>query len=498
MIAGEFDVVVVGAGNAGMCAALAARGQGARVLVLEVAPFDERGGNSRYTAGALRFVYNGVDDLLKLCDLSETELATSDFGTYTSDQYYDDLGRLTDYRSNPDMAELLITKSQETLLWMRSQGIRFAPMYSRQAFKHDGKFVFWGGLALEAWGGGPGLVEGLFKAAEERQIQIAYEARGEALIADDDGVHGVIAKVEGKTTRIPAKSVILASGGFEANAEMRTRYLGPGWDLAKVRGTRFNTGAGIKMALDIGAMPYGNWSGCHAVGWDYNAPEFGDLAVGDNFQKHSYPFAIMVNADGVRFCDEGADFRNYTYAKYGRLILDQPHQFAWQIFDQQVVHLQRDEYRIRQVTKVTADTIEQLADKMAEYAPVDKARFLETIREYNAAVERDTPYNPTVKDGRTTKGLAIDKTNWAMPIEKPPFEAYCTTCGVTFTFGGLRIDTDGRVLDTAQRSIPGLYAAGELVGGLFYFNYPGGTGLVSGSVFGKIAGTTAGSAALQR
>jgi tricarballylate dehydrogenase len=498
MIAGEFDVVVIGAGNAGMCAALAARGEGARVLVLEAAPFDERGGNSRFTAGALRFVYNGVDDLLKLCDLSETELATSDFGTYTTDQYYDDLGRLTDYRSNPDMAELLVTKSQETLLWMRSQGIRFAPMYSRQAFKHEGKFVFWGGLALEAWGGGPGLVEGLFKAAEERQIQVAYEARGEALIADDDGVHGIVAKVEGRTTRVPAKAVILASGGFEANAEMRTRYLGPGWDLAKVRGTRFNTGAGIKMALDIGAMPYGNWSGCHAVGWDYNAPEFGDLAVGDNFQKHSYPFAIMVNADGVRFCDEGADFRNYTYAKYGREILNQPHQFAWQIFDQQVVHLQRDEYRIRQVTKVTADTIEGLADKMAEYAPVDKARFLETVREYNAAVQREIPYNPTVKDGRTTKGLAINKTNWAMPIEKPPFEAYCTTCGVTFTFGGLRIDTDGRVLDTAQKAIPGLYAAGELVGGLFYFNYPGGTGLVSGSVFGKIAGTTAGTASLRR
>jgi tricarballylate dehydrogenase len=494
MIAGEYDVVVVGAGNAGMCAALAARGEGARVLVLEAAPFDERGGNSRYTAGALRFVYNGVDDLLKLCDLSETELATSDFGTYTQDQYYDDLGRLTDYRSNPDMAELLITKSQDTLLWMRGQGIRFAPMYSRQAFKHEGKFVFWGGLALEAWGGGPGLVEGLFKAAEERQIQIAYEARGEKLIADDDGVHGVVANVEGKTVQIPAKAVILACGGFEANAEMRTRYLGPGWDLAKVRGTRFNTGNGIRMALEIGAMPYGNWSGCHAVGWDYNAPEFGDLAVGDNFQKHSYPFAIMVNADGVRFCDEGADFRNYTYAKYGRLILEQPHQFAWQIFDQKTVHLQRDEYRIRQVTKVTADTIEALADKMAEYAAVDKPRFLDTVRAFNAAVQKGVPFNPTVRDGRGTTGISPPKTNWAVELDKPPFEAFCTTCGVTFTFGGLRIDTEGHVLDTAQKRIPGLFAAGELVGGLFYFNYPGGTGLVSGSVFGKIAGTSAGKA----
>jgi len=493
MISGEFDVVVVGAGNAGMCAALAAQENGARVLVLEAAPFDERGGNSRYTAGALRFVYNGVDDLLKLCDLSETEIATSDFGTYTQDKYYDDLGRLTDYRSNPDMAELLITKSQETLLWMRGKGIRFAPMYSRQAFKHEGKFVFWGGLALEAWGGGPGLVEGLFNSAEKHGIRVAYEARGEKLIADDDGVHGVIANVEGKTTQIPCKAVVLACGGFEANAEMRTRYLGPGWDLAKVRGTRFNTGGGINMALAIGAMAYGNWSGCHAVGWDYGAPEFGDLAVGDNFQKHSYPFAVMVNADGVRFCDEGADFRNYTYAKYGREILNQPHQFAWQIFDQQVVQYQRDEYRIRQVTKVTADTMEELADKMAETgAAVHKPTFLKTISDYNAAVDRSIPYNPTVKDGRTTRGLAIDKTNWAMPLEKPPYEAFCTTCGVTFTFGGLRIDTDGRVLDTAQKAIPGLYAAGELVGGLFYFNYPGGTGLVSGSVFGKIAGTTAG------
>src|SRR6266699_3966842 len=421
MISGQFDVVVVGAGNAGMCAALAAQENGARVLVLEAAPFDERGGNSRYTAGALRFVYNGVDDLLKLCDLSETELATSDFGTYTSDQYYDDLGRLTDYRSNPDMAELLITKSQETLLWMRSQGIRFAPMYSRQAFKHDGKFVFWGGLALEAWGGGPGLVEGLFKAAEERQIQVAYEARGEKLIADDNGVHGVVAKVEGRTTEIPAKAVILACGGFEANAEMRTRYLGPGWDLAKVRGTRFNTGAGINMALAIGAKPHGNWSGGHAVGWDMNAPEFGDLEVGDNFQKHSYPLGIMVNANGVRFVDEGADFRNYTYAKYGAVILAQPQQFAWQIFDSKVLDRLRDEYRIKRMTKVRADTIEELAKKLEG---VDEQQFLKTIKEWNAAVMTEVPFNPAVKDGRGVRGLAVPKSNWANTIDTPPFEAY--------------------------------------------------------------------------
>src|SRR6202035_4054581 len=208
---------------------------------------------------------------------------------------------------------------------------------------------------------------------------------------------GVVVRREGRTMTVGAKTVILASGGFEANAEWRARYLGPGWDLAKVRGTRFNTGDGIRMALDIGAMPTGNWSGCHAVGWDRNAPEFGDLSVGDNFQQHSYPFAIMLNARGERFVDEGADFRNYTYAKYGREILMQPGQFAWQIFDQQVVHLQRDEYRIRQVTKVVANTIEDLVQKLDD---VDPVRALATIKAYNAAVATEIPFNPNVKDGR--------------------------------------------------------------------------------------------------
>src|SRR6266404_1772633 len=488
MIAGEFDVVVVGAGNAGMCAALAARGQGARVLVLEAAPFDERGGNSRYTAGALRFVYNGVDDLLKLCELSETEIATSDFGTYTTDKYYDDLGRLTDYRSNPDMAELLITKSQETLLWMRGKGIRFAPMYSRQAFKHEGKFVFWGGLALEAWGGGPGLVEGLFKAAEERQIQIAYEARGEKLIADDDGVHGVVANVEGKTTEIRAKAVVLACGGFEANAEMRARYLGPGWDLAKVRGSRYNTGQGLKMALDIGAAPAGHWSGAHACAWDLNAPPVGDLDVGDRFQKHGYPFGIVVNARGQRFLDEGLDFHSYTYAKYGGEILKQPGMFAWQVFDQKAVHLLRDEYRIPRTTKEKGDTLEALAERLEG---VDPRGFLDTVRAFNAAPRPDVPFNPNVHDGLRTSGLPLDKTNWAQRLDTPPYEAYAVTTGITFTFGGLKITNDAAVEDTTGHPIPGLYAAGEIVGGLFFHNYASGTGLMAGAVFGRIAGRSA-------
>jgi tricarballylate dehydrogenase len=487
----NYDVIVVGAGNAAFCAALAAQEQGASVLMLEAAPEEESGGNSRFTAGSMRVVYNGVEDIKTLVpDLTEQEIATSDFGTYTQDQFFDDMARVTQDRANPDLVELLVTRSFDTLNWMRLKGVRFIPIYGRQAFKIDGKFKFWGGLTLDAVGGGPGLVNMLTDAAKKRGIKISYKTRVLSLLHKGSGIEGVRIRRDGKEEELRAKSVVLASGGFEANPEWRTRYLGPGWDLAKVRGTRFNVGDGIRMALDIGASPCGNWSGCHAVGWERNAPEFGDLAVGDQFQKHSYPFAIMVNATGKRFVDEGADFRNYTYAKYGRIILEQPGQFAWQIFDQKVKHLQRDEYKIRQITKVTANTIEELASKLDG---VDAAQFVKTIAEYNAAVRADIPFNPNIKDGRKTEGLAINKNNWANTIDQPPYEGYAVTCGITFTFGGLRITTNGEVLNTDYEPISGLYAAGELVGGLFYFNYPGGTGLTSGSVFGRIAGTSAAS-----
>jgi tricarballylate dehydrogenase len=489
-----YDVIVVGGGNAALCAALAAQETGARVLVLEAAPHEERGGNSRFTAGGMRVAYHGVDDLLELVpDLTEEERANTDFGTYTQDQFYDDLCRVTQYHTNPQMAEALVSRSLETTLWMRNRGVRFAPIYGRQAFKVEGRFKFWGGLTVEAWGGGPGLIDSLYTIALHNGVDVSYQSRALELIDDDNGVRGVLARAQGRRQSFGAKAVVLASGGFEANAEWRTRYLGPGWDLAKVRGTRFNTGDGIRMALEIGAMPYGNWSGCHAVGWDRNAPEFGDLSVGDGFQKHSYPFGIMVNARGRRFVDEGADFRNYTYAKYGRAILEQPGQFAWQIFDRKVAHLLRDEYRIKRVTKVTAETLEELSGKLED---VDPQGFLEEAQAYNSAVQTSVPFKPNIKDGRCTSGLALNKSNWANSLDSPPFEAYAVTCGITFTFGGLKIDNKGSVINTDGLPIHGLYAAGELVGGLFYFNYPGGTGLTSGSVFGRLAGTSAARLAL--
>src|SRR5664280_66680 len=462
------DVIVVGAGNAAFCAALAAAEQGVSVLVLERAPEDESGGNSRFTAGAFRCVYDGVDDLRALMpDLSDEEISKSDFGTYTEEKFFDDMGRITEYRTDPDLCEILIKRSKATMLWMRDKGVRFMPIWGRQAYKIGGIFKFWGGLTVEAVGGGPGLVDALTKIARKNNVAIAYGARALSL---------------------------LAAGGFQADAEMRARYLGPGWELAKIRGTRFNTGDGIKMALAIGAQPIGNWSGGHAVAWDRNAPETGDLTVGDNFQKHSYPWGIMINANGERFLDEGSDFRNYTYAKNGRIILMQPKQFCYQVFDNKIIPMLRDEYRIKRVTKIRANTLEELVQKMED---VNAEKALATIKEYNKAVMTDVPFDPNVKDGRGTKGLSVPKSNWANTIDQPPFEAYAVTCGLTFTFGGLRIDTSARVMDSDGAAIPGLFATGELVGGIFWFNYPGGTGLMNGAVFGKIAGTTAGQRAKQ-
>lgn len=491
MISNGTNVVVVGGGNAALCAALAAEENGAgSVKVLERAPEDESGGNSRFTAGAIRFAYSGLDDLVSLMpDLSENDIATTDFGTYTEDKFFDDMYEVTQYRCDPDLVECLVRQSKETMLWMRDKGVRFIPIYGRQAFKIDGKFKFWGGLTVESVGGGPGLVDSLTQSCKKRGIEIQYDTRVVDLMFDGKNVNGVVVRRGGeRPENILADAVVLASGGFEADPEWRTRYLGPGWEIAKVRGTRFNTGDGIKMALALGAAPYGNWSGCHAVGWDRNAPEFGDLAVGDQFQKHSYPFSIMVNADGKRFVDEGADFRNYTYAKYGAEIMKQPGQSVWQIFDAKTAHLLRDEYHIRQITKAKSTTLVGLVEQLDD---VDTESCLTEINAFNAAVKKDIPFNPNVKDARCTEGLLINKTNWANTIDEPPFEAYAVTCGITFTFGGLRVNTEAQVLDTDLRPMPGLYAAGELVGGIFYNNYPGGTGLMSGSVFGKIAGTSA-------
>jgi tricarballylate dehydrogenase len=492
-----YDVVVVGGGNAALCAAISAANSGARVLVLERSPIEERGGNTAYTDGLMRTVYDGPEDIRAYCpDLTDEEVAVSDFGTYTEAQFFEDMGQITEYRTDPDLCEILVTRSRETILWMRDQGVRFFPNFGRQAYRVDGRFKFWGGATIAVASGGPGLVDALYRAAEKKGIEVRYQAWARGLVKRDGAVAGVIVTLpDGAEETISAGAVVLACGGFEANAEWRARYLGPGWDLAKVRGSRFNTGDGLAMALAAGAQSYGHWSGCHAVSWERNAQDFGDLALTPQYQRHSYPLSIMVNKEGRRFVDEGADFRNYTYAKYGQAVLLQPGQVAWQIFDSKVSDLLRDEYRTRQTTKISAPSLEELADKLDE---IDKPQLLKTIAEFNASVQTEVPFDPNVKDGRSASSNGVPRSHWANRIDTPPFEAYAVTCGITFTFGGVRISLDGEVLDTSGHAIPGLYAAGEMVGGIFYFNYPGASGLTSGAIFGRLAGDSAGAFARGR
>jgi len=490
-----YDVIVVGGGNAALCAAISAAEQGAQVLLLERSPIEERGGNSTYTDGKFRAVYNGVEDIRALVpDLTDEEVANSDFGAYTEEDFFDDMVRITQYRTDPDLCEILVRNSRDILFWLKQNGVRLMPNYGRQAYKIDGKFKFWGGTTLVVASGGPGLVDALYKTAEAKGVDIRYEAWVRDLIYEEGvGVLGVAVTIDGESHHVSARSVVLACGSFEANAEWRAKYLGPGWDLAKVRGTKYNTGDGLAMALRIGAQPFGHWSGCHATAWERYASEFGDMATTPQYQRHSYTFGIVVNSKGKRFIDEGADFRNYTYAKYGHEVLKQPGQVAWQIYDGKVLHLLTDEYRTRHVTKVRADTLDGLIAQLDE---IDENQLRETIRDFNAAVLVDVPFDPNTKDGRAAPGLPVPRSNWANRIDMPPFEAYAVTCGITFSFGGVRINNEGQVVDTSQMPIPGLFAAGEMVGGIFYFNYPGASGLTSGAVFGRMAGRQAARAAI--
>jgi Succinate dehydrogenase/fumarate reductase, flavoprotein subunit len=483
-----FDVIVVGGGNAGFSAALAAAQRGREVLLLEKGTRDMAGGNSFYTAGATRITHAGLEELIDFIE-PDHRIPFSEVPEYSAADYAADLAKVTGGRNDPDLTRVLVSESQDAVRWLHSLGLRYRLMYERQAYSRpDGTYLFWGGLHIGNVDGGVGLIDEHTAAANRLGVEIRYATRAIRLVEEGGRVVGVEVVGPDGTAEIRSESVVLAAGGFEANAGLRRQHLGPGWENAKVRGTPHNEGEMLDAALALGAARGGDWGSAHSVQWDAFTPKNeSNRELTNRLTRQSYPLGILVNVEGERFLDEGADFRNYTYAKYGKEILKQPQSIAYQVFDaEQRKMLRTEEYDMEGISVETADTLDELAEKMS----VDVDAFVSTVEEFNASIDRSKPFDPTVLDGRRAD-TKPPKSNWAEPIEEAPFYAYGVTCGITFTFGGLKGDVDGRVLDGAGDPIVGLFVCGEMLGGLFSQNYPGGSGLAAGMVFGRRAGSIA-------
>ena len=505
------DVLVVGSGNAGFSAAVAAKQAGAKqVLLIDKCTEDWAGGNSYFTAGAYRTVHGGFADLKPLVNNVDEETAKKiDLDPYTIEDFSKDMKRVCSGRSDPQLSKILVEESNSAVKWLKSNGIRFQLSFNRQAYEVDGRLKFWGGLHLKTQDGGKGLIEDHKAAAQHHDVEVLYSTALKRLIPlpTTGAVTSVAVQSHGQEFIIHTGAVILAAGGFEANPRLRSQYLGPGWDLAKVRGTPHNTGECLESAIrDVSAAQAGNWSGCHSVAWDANAPsDTGDRLASNEFTKSGYPLGLMFNIHGERFVDEGIDLRNYTYAKFGRAILAQPGHTAFQIWDSRTISWLRDEeYRPERVERISADTIDELAKKLAlSHGLENPDTFINNIKLYNEAVyayQSEHPskkWDPSIRDGLSTQSsthkLPLGKTNWALPLDKPPFLAVAVTCGITFTFGGLKVNPETtQVISSATgKGVEGLYAVGEMMGELFYENYPGGSGLTSGAVFGRRAGRAA-------
>lgn len=482
------DVLVVGGGNAGFAAALAAAERGRKVVLLEKAQEAASGGNSFYTAGATRISHDGLQELIEFVEPDERH-AVSEVPAYTPAEYLADLSKVSEGRNDPELSAVLVSESNPTLRWLQGLGLKYRLMYERQAYRTpDSGYLFWGGLHVGNVGGGKGLMADHRAAAERMGVEVIYDCAATGLIQEDGRVRGVRYRTSSEEGELRAESVILASGGFEASPELRRQHLGEGWQNAKVRGTPGNTGEMILAALDAGAARGGDWSTCHSVAWDAWHPENqSNLELTNQLTRGGYPLGIVVNTEGKRFVDEGADYRNYTYARYGRDILAQPGSAAFQVFDASSRPMLRaEEYDMPGVSVVTAPTLAELAQK----AGISPEGLEETVQSFNDSITEGAPFDPNVKDGRRAD-TQPPKSNWARSIATGPFYAFPVTCGITFTFGGLKTDTWGRVLTEHAEPIEGLYACGEALGGLFSGNYPGGSGLAAGAVFGRRAGSLA-------
>ncbi len=487
-----YDVIVIGGGSAAFEAAISAKTAGAgRVVMLEKAPETEFGGNARFSHTGFRFVHSGAKEIREFVpDLDEATFQRMHVPPYTHENFLADLNRVTQGQIDPVLADAFVGQSNAAVHWMKDIGIKWE---MEKTIEVDNKLYFEPGINIHPIGGGLGLLLALREIALKHGIEIRYDSKVRAVHGNERQIDGVRVSAPSGEYDLDGRAVICCSGGFQASAEMRARYLGTNTDFLRVRGSKHNTGEVLQAMLAIGAKAAGHWQGAHMTPIDSAAPAVETPLLeggkGNSMNRYDYPYSITVNNLGLRFYDEGEAKHSYTYAKTGRAVLAQPGASAFQIYDQTGVDLFR-RGRNYTATVFEADTIAELAKKIG----IEPAVLVHTVEEFNAACRKDVPFDPRKLDGKCTVGISPPKSHWAEPIVRPPFRAYQVTAGITFTFGGLQVDTKAQVINTGHRAIHGLFASGDVVG-LFFHNYPSCTGQTRNAVFSYLAGRNA--AALQ-
>jgi tricarballylate dehydrogenase len=456
------DVLVVGGGNAALCAALMAREAGASVLLLEASPREWRGGNSQHTRN-LRCMHDAPQDVL--------------VEAYPEEEFWQDLLKVTGGATDEKLARLVIRASSTCRPWMRSHGVRFQPSLSGALHTARTNAFF--------MGGGKALVNAYYRSAERLGIRIRYDAPVKRLELRDDRFIAAFCADE----RIEAKTCVLAAGGFESNRE----WLREAWGVNErgeypadnflIRGTRFNTGELLRFMIDAGADTIGDPTQAHMVAIDARAPLY-DGGICTRIDCVS--LGVVVNREARRFYDEGEDFWPKRYAIWGRLVAQQPGQIAYSIIDSKAVG--------RFMPPVFPGTKANALPALARALGLDEAPFMQTLNEYNAACVTGT-FDHTALDDCRTAGLRIAKTHWARPIDTPPYYGYAVRPGVTFTYLGLRVDETAAVR-FGDRPSPNLFVAGEMMAGnVLGKGYTAGVGMSIGTAFGRVAGTQAAKAA---
>ena len=450
------DLVVIGGGNAGLCAAISAAEAGAKVILLERAPIPYRGGNSRHTRNFR-------------CSHEESLGVLS--GQYGLEEFYDDLLRVTKGRTDEALAKQVIRNAPESYEWMTRQGVIFQPSLSGTlSLSRTNAFFL---------GGGKALVNAYYQRCEDLGVQIHYNATVTDIHIENNRCDGVLVEIQGAQQYLRASAFVIASGGFEANKE----WLADAWgDAARnflIRGTPYNRGEVLRKMLDHGADSIGDPAQCHAVAIDGRAPEYDGGIV---TRLDCVPFAVVLNKHGERFYDEGEDVWPKRYAIWGRLVAAQPDQVAYAIVD-----AKSSELFMPSVFPATCcQTLEALTSELG----LPQSHSVATIESFNCACSTGE-FHPTELDGLGTNGLTPEKTNWARPIDTPPYYGYALRPGVTFTYLGVNVDETARITFAGNQS-DNLWAAGEIMAGnILGEGYLAGFGMTIGTVFGRIAGQQA-------